>query len=318
MYYSLAEGTDLETFEESGIVTALDLFSDSESVDIDLLFSVNEETFSSAVGSIESKLVEIADSRKDLVALISPPESITTPKQGISLNSNTITTTLVEWGGLFSSSYVVLDSTSVYVYDKYNDKYRWIPASGHVAGLCANTDEVADPWYSPAGLNRGVIRGVLKVAYNPNKTRRDELYKIGINPIVSFTGQGIVLFGDKTALSRPSAFDRINVRRLFLVLEKAISTASRFQLFEFNDEFTRAQFRSLVEPFLREVQGRRGITDFLVVCDESNNTGEIIDRNEFVADIYIKPARSINFITLNFIATRTGADFTEIIGLTSN
>ena len=173
-------------------------------------------------------------------------------------------------------------------------------------------DEVADPWFSPAGFNRGQIKRVTRLAFNPRKAHRDELYKAGVNPVVSFPGEGVVLFGDKTLQSKPSAFDRINVRRLFIVLEKAIATAAKFSLFELNDSFTRAQFKNLVEPFLRDVQGRRGITDFKVVCDESNNTGEVIDRNEFVADIFIKPARSINFIQLNFIATRTGVDFSEL------
>ena len=183
-----------------------------------------------------------------------------------------------------------------------------------MAGLCANTDNVADAWFSPAGYNRGNLRSVTKLAFNPNQASRDTLYKAQINPIVSFPGQGILLFGDKTGQTKPSAFDRINVRRLFIVLEKAIATASKFQLFELNDEFTRAQFRNLIEPFLRDVKGRRGITDFLVVCDETNNTGQVIDTNRFVADIYIKPARSINFITLNFVATRTGIDFSEVVG----
>ena len=183
-----------------------------------------------------------------------------------------------------------------------------------VAGLCAFTDSVRDAWFSPAGFNRGNIRGAVKLSYNPNKGERDILYRARINPVVNFPGQGVVLFGDKTALSKPSAFDRINVRRLFLVLEKAISTAAKFQLFEFNDEVTRAQFRNLVEPFLRDVQGRRGIIDFKVVADATNNTGEVIDRNEFIGDIFIKPNRSINFITLNFIATRTGVDFSEVGG----
>ena len=183
-----------------------------------------------------------------------------------------------------------------------------------IAGLCARTDNVADTWFSPGGLNRGQIKNVVKLAYSPNKTDRDTLYKASINPVVSFPGEGTVLFGDKTLLAKPSAFDRINVRRLFIVLEKAISLASRYQLFEFNDAFTRAQFRNLVEPFLRDVKGRRGVYDFRVICDETNNTGEVIDQNSFVADIYIKPARSINFITLNFVATRTGVAFEEIVG----
>ena len=186
--------------------------------------------------------------------------------------------------------------------------------NGDTAGLCAFTDQVADAWFSPAGLNRGQVRGAIKLSFNPNNAQRDILYRARVNPIVDFPGQGIVLFGDKTALAKPSAFDRINVRRLFLVLEKAIATAAKFQLFEFNDEFTRAQFRNLVEPFLREVQGRRGIQDFSVKADSTNNTGEVIDRNEFVGDIFVKPNRSINFITLNFIATRTGVAFSEVGG----
>jgi len=213
-----------------------------------------------------------------------------------------------------STSYAVLDSTAIYTYNKYADKYLYIPACGHVAGLCANTDDVAEPWFSPAGYNRGQLLGITKLAYNPKQAERDELYKARINPIVSFPGQGTILFGDKTAQAKPSAFDRINVRRLFIVLEKAIATAAKYQLFELNDQFTRAMFRNMTEPFLRDIKGRRGVTDFLVVCDETNNTGEVIDSNRFVADIYIKPARSINFITLNFIATRTGVEFSEIVG----
>ena len=190
----------------------------------------------------------------------------------------------------------------------------YIPAAGHIAGLCAATDASNDPWFSPAGFNRGNLRGVIKLAFNPNQSSRDSLYKANVNPLVTFPGQGTILFGDKTAQPKASAFDRINVRRLFITLEKAISTAAKFSLFELNDEFTRAQFRNLVEPFLRDVKGRRGVTDFLVVCDETNNTGQIIDTNRFVADIFIKPARSINFITLNFVATRTGVEFNEIAG----
>jgi phage tail sheath protein FI len=200
------------------------------------------------------------------------------------------------------------------MYDKYSDVYRFVPLNGDTAGLCAFTDQVADSFFSPAGFTRGNVRGAVKLSYNPTKAERDQLYKARINPVTNFPGQGVVLFGDKTALSKPSAFDRINVRRLFLLLEKAIATAAKFQLFEFNDEFTRAQFRNLVEPFLRDIQGRRGISDFSVKCDGTNNTGEVIDRNEFICDIFIKPARSINFITLNFIAVRTGVSFTEVGG----
>ena len=215
---------------------------------------------------------------------------------------------------LTSSSYSVIDSGYKYQYDRYSDVYRWVPLNGDIAGVCARTDQERDPWYSPGGLNRGIIKNVIKLAFNPTKTERDNLYVQGINPVVTFPGEGTVLFGDKTMLNRPSVFDRINVRRLFIVLEKAIARASRSSLFEFNDQFTRAQFVNLVEPFLRDVQGRRGITDFRVVCDESNNTAEVIDSNRFVGDIYIKPARSVNFIQLNFVAVRTGVSFDEIVG----
>jgi phage tail sheath protein FI len=213
-----------------------------------------------------------------------------------------------------SSSYAVMDGNYKYIYDKYNDLYRYVPLNGDTAGLMVRTDTERDPWYSPAGFNRGQVKNVIKLAFNATKGQRDQLYKAGVNPVVTFPGQGTVLFGDKTLLAKPSAFDRINVRRLFIVLEKAISTAAKFTLFEFNDEFTRSQFRNLVEPFLRDVQGRRGIFDFRVVCDTTNNTGEVIDRNAFIGDIYIKPARSINFIQLNFVAVRTGVEFSEVVG----
>jgi phage tail sheath protein FI len=205
-----------------------------------------------------------------------------------------------------------MDSGWKYQYDRYNDKYRWIPLNGDIAGICARTDDISEAWFSPGGFSRGQIRNVVKLAFNPSKTDRDTLYKAGVNPVVAFPGQGTVLFGDKTMLAKPSAFDRINVRRLFIVLEKAIATASKFQLFEFNDPFTRAQFVNLVEPFLRDVQGRRGISDFKVICDETNNTGDVIDRNEFRADIFVKPARSINFISLTFVAARSGISFEEV------
>jgi phage tail sheath protein FI len=208
---------------------------------------------------------------------------------------------------------LVIDSGYKYQYDKYYI-FRWIPLNGDIAGLCVRTDAQRDPWFSPAGFNRGQIKNVVKLAYNPDQADRDLLYKNGINPVATFPGQGTILYGDKTALAKPSAFDRINVRRLFIVLEKAISTAAKFSLFELNDEFTRAQFVSLVEPFLRDVQGRRGIYDYRVVCDETNNTGDVIDRNEFVGDIYVKPAKSINFIQLNFVAVRSGVSFDEVVG----
>jgi phage tail sheath protein FI len=207
-----------------------------------------------------------------------------------------------------------MDSGYKYQYDRYNDMYRWIPLNGDIAGLCARTDQTNDAWWSPAGFNRGQIKNLVRLAFNPGKAERDTLYKNGINPVVTFSGQGTVLYGDKTIQSKPSAFDRINVRRLFIVLEKAIAVSSKFQLFEFNDEFTRRQFVNIVTPYLREVQGRRGITAFKVVCDESNNTAQVVDSNEFVGDIYIKPARSINFIQLNFVAVPSGVQFSEIVG----
>jgi phage tail sheath protein FI len=208
------------------------------------------------------------------------------------------------------SSYAVCDSGFKYLYDKYNKRYRWVPLNGDIAGLVARTEVLAEPWFSPGGFNRGGIKNVIKLSINPTQAERDVLYVAGVNPVVIFPAQGCVLYGDKTMQTKPSAFDRINVRRLFCILEKAISTAAKYQLFEFNDSFTQAQFKNMVEPYLRDVQGRRGITDFKVVCDSTNNTPEIVDRNEFVADIYIKPARSINYITLNFI----GVDFSTVIG----
>jgi phage tail sheath protein FI len=256
-------------------------------------------------------ITALCELRRDCVGFVSPYRAATV---GIS-SSVTATKNVTEAFDLCpSSSYMVFDSGYKYMYDKYSDLYRFVPLNGDIAGLCAYTDQIADSFFSPAGYNRGNIRGAVKLSFNPTKSERDQLYKKRINPVVNFPGQGVVLFGDKTALSKPSAFDRINVRRLFLLLEKAIATAAKFQLFEFNDEFTRAQFRNLVEPFLRDIQGRRGITDFSVVADGTNNTGEVIDRNEFIADIYIKPARAINFITLNFIAVRTGVAFSEVGG----
>jgi phage tail sheath protein FI len=213
-----------------------------------------------------------------------------------------------------STSYAVLDSGYKYQYDRYNDVYRWIPLNGDIGGLCARTDQTNDAWWSPAGFNRGQIKNLVKLAFNPRKSERDVLFSNNINPVVTFPGQGTVLYGDKTMQTKPSAFDHINVRRLFIVLEKAISTAAKYSLFEFNDAFTRAQFKNLVTPYLRTIKGRRGITDFLVVCDDTNNTAQVIDSNQFVGDIYIKPARSINFIQLNFVAVPTGVQFSEVVG----
>ena len=302
---SLVSGADAYTLTAGEAKDGIDRFKDTETVDLNLfLCGVADATKA-------GNSMDMCTDRKDAVAFVSPELS-----DVVNVTNEVTQTSNVKsyFDALTSTSYAMFDSGWKYTYDKYNDTYRWVPLNGDMAGLCARTDLVADPWWSPGGFNRGQIRGVVKLAYNPQKANRDILYRSRINPIVSFPGQGTILYGDKTAQSKPSAFDRINVRRLFITLEKAISTASKFQLFEFNDEFTRAGFRNMVEPFLRDVQGRRGVTDFLVVCDETNNTGSVIDRNEFVADIYVKPARSINFISLNFIATKTGVAFSEVVG----
>ena len=289
---------------------AYEVMADPDTIDINLVMAGSSPASTDGI-THATNIIDLCERRKDCVGFISPRRAdVVGVTTGIAQTNNV----KGFFDNLASSSYAVFDSGYKYMYDKYNDVYRYVPLNGDIAGLAANTDNVADPWFSPAGYNRGQIRGAVKLAYNPTKAQRDIIYPARINPVCTFPGQGTVLFGDKTALARPSAFDRINVRRLFLVLEKAIATAAKFQLFEFNDEFTQAQFRNLVEPFLRDVQGRRGITDFSVVADETNNTGEVIDRNEFVGDIYIKPARSINFIRLNFIAVRTGVSFSEIGG----
>ena len=282
-------------------------FQNTEEVDVSLVLlgTINQTL---AVDLINN----LAEVRKDCIVCLSPRRADTVNNSGYATAE--MDDVIAFRNLLPSSSYAVMDSSWKYQYDKYNDLFRWVPMCGDTAGLMVRTDNTRDPWWSPAGFNRGNVKNVIKVAYNPAKAQRDQLYKKGINPVVTFPGQGTVLFGDKTLLAKPSAFDRINVRRLFIVLEKAISTAAKFTLFEFNDAFTRSQFVNLVEPFLRDVQGRRGIFDFKVVCDDTNNTGEVIDRNEFIGDIYIKPARSINFIQLNFIAVRTGVDFSEVVG----
>jgi len=303
---SLSGGLDGTASTDGNLKSGYELFNDADTVDVGLIIAGP-----SGSASHIDNLITIAENRKDCVVFASPQRSDVV---NIS-NSNTQTSNVVDFfNGIRSSSYVVFDSGYKYAYDRYSDVYRFVPLNGDIAGLAARTDILADSWFSPAGLNRGIIRGAAKLAYNPTKTQRDDLYTARVNPVSTFSGQGTILFGDKTGLGSPSAFDRINVRRLFITLEKAVATASKFQLFEFNDEFTRANFRNIVEPFLREVQGRRGITDFLVVCDETNNTGEVIDRNEFVAEIFVKPARSINFITLSFVATRTGVSFEEVAG----
>jgi hypothetical protein len=288
----------------SHLIQAYDRFSNPEEVDISLIIT-------GAADQVVAEYVidNIATVRKDCVAFISPDFEDVVNNAG-----NEVTDCVAKRNLFNSSSYASMDNNWKYQFDKYNNVFRWIPCNPDVAGLCVRTDFERDPWFSPAGFNRGQIKNVTKLAWNATQSQRDDLYKNGINPIVSFPGEGVILYGDKTMLAKPSAFDRINVRRLFIVLEKAIARAARYSLFEFNDEFTRAQFVALIEPFLRDVQGRRGIYDFRVVCDATNNTPERIDRNEFWGDIYIKPARSINFIQLNFVAVRTGVAFEEIIG----
>ena len=282
------------------------LFANDELVDVSLILTSAHAT---AVG--DYVIDSVAEIRKDAMVFISPQRSAVVNNEG-SETSSIITTS--DLNAYTRSSYAVYDSGWKYMYDKYNDRYAYIPLNGDVAGTCVVTDKGDDPWFSPGGLNRGQIKNAIKLAWSPNKAQRDTLYTKGVNPVISTPGSGIVLFGDKTMLDSPSAFNRINVRRLFIVLEKAIATAAKFQLFEFNDAFTRAQFVALVEPFLRDVQGRRGIFDFRVVCDETNNTAAVIDANEFKADIFVKPAKSINFITLTFVATRSGISFEELGG----
>ena len=298
---TLSGGVSGDSVSTGNVSTGYALFSNDELYDIGLI-PMGPTTAVSAVNAA----IAIAETRRDAVVFASPPYADVVNTTGQADNIVTYRNQLT------SSSYAVLDSGWKYQYDRYNDKYRYVPLNGDIAGLAVRTDLVADPWFSPAGYNRGVVKNLVKLAYSPSKTDRDTLYKSGVNPVVTFPGQGTLLFGDKTLLARPSAFDRINVRRLFIVLEKSIATAAKFQLFEFNDPFTRNQFKNIVEPFLRDVQGRRGITDFKVVCDETNNTPAVIDRNEFTADIFIKPSRAINFIQLNFIATRSGISFEEV------
>ena len=303
---TLTGGIDDFASTDGEFIAGYRLFANSETIDISLI-ALGKASTTVALDVINN----FAEYRLDCVAFVSP-QDISTSDPINQLGSTATDKIIAYRNALPSTSYAVLDSGYKYQYDRYNDVYRWIPLNGDIAGLCARTDNTNDPWWSPGGLNRGQIKNCIKLAFNPNKTDRDTLYQAGINPVVSFPGNGTVLYGDKTLLSKPSAFDRINVRRLFIVLEKAIAISAKYQLFEFNDGFTRAQFKNMVEPYLRDVEGRRGITDFQVVCDDTNNTGEVIDRNEFVADIYIKPARSINFITLNFIAARTGVAFSEL------
>lgn len=317
--YKLAAASEVTVEDNDRDLAAVAAFADVDQIQIDFVCSHNIK---------EDTAIEIAEGRKDCVAIVSPPTAPASVDDVISWADGTPEVAAVPADnegnggsaavpaipGVPSSSHLVLDGNWVQVYNKYMDRYEMIPACSSTAGIMAATDLEAAPWFSPAGTRRGQYFGVSALAFNPTKGDRDVMYKARVNPIVSMPGQGTVLFGDKTALSRPSAFDRINVRRLFLVIERAIGEAAKNVMFELNDDFTRAEFTNIVEPFLREVQGRRGITDFRVVCDETNNTAEVIDRNEFVASCFIKPARSINYVTLNFVAVRTGVEFEEVVG----
>ena len=322
--FSLTGGT-LAGAATNVITDGYDKFEDSETVDVNILVG------GGATGADAVSIANIASGRKDCIAFFSPPENAVlssgglSPKTSVIATANTVAyrkgTNANESGGdvdytngnlNIDTSFAVMDSGWKLTFDRYNDKFRYIPLSADTAGVTVRTDIIAEPWFSPAGFNRGQVLGAVSLAYSPSQAERDDLYTNNINPVVAFPGQGTVLFGDKTMQQRPSAFDRINVRRLFIILEKAIATAAKFQLFEINDAFTRSQFKSLIDPFLRDVQARRGVVDFKVICDESNNPSSVVDRNEFVASIFIKPSRAINFITLNFVATGSGVNFQEI------
>ena len=301
-------GGSLGTATLGDLQNAWSVFSNPQSTTISLCMTAD------ANSALSNYVVHnIAETRTDCIALLSPTLANTLGTAGDSNQPATSIINYVQGMGAYSS-YAVMDSGWKYQYDKYNDIYRWIPLNGDIGGLCAYTDNVKDPWWSPAGINRGTVKNVIKLAFNPNQAQRDSLYKAGINPVVTFPGQGTILYGDKMMLNRPSAFDRINVRRLFIVLEQTISAAAESSLFEFNDTFTRSQFVATIDPFLRIVQGRRGIYAYKIVCDTTNNTPAVIDSNSFVGDIYIQPARSTNFIQLNFVATRTGVAFSQVMG----
>ena len=305
---SFQGGTDGTTAPSAAdVIRAYDKMKSAEDVDVSLLMTANH---GSTV--VRHVINNIAEHRKDCVAFFSPEKADVV---GVT-DSSTATDNVVDYRETvnMNSSYAVMDSGYKYMFDKHNDKFRFVPLNGDIAGLCARTDADRDPFFSPGGFTRGQIKGVVKLPYNPKQAERDKLYANQVNPVVAFPGEGTVLFGDKTQLTKPSAFDRINVRRLFILLEKAIANAARFQLFEFNDEFTRSQFVSIVEPFLRDIQGRGGITDFRVICDASNNTSQVVDSNQFRGDIFIKPSRAINFIQLNFVAVRSGVEFSEVAG----
>ena len=309
--YNLNGGSSGDDIDAADYTSALDKFKDAEEIDISLL--IGNHFGSGTSNALKQKTVQkyaidnIAKIRKDCIVYVSPSYDAAV----INPTAKKITDHFADYN---SNSYSVFDSSWKRMYDRYNDEYFWSPLAGDTAGLTARSEYTNDAWWSPAGFNRGFVSNVTKLSYNPQQADRDALYRERINPVVTVRGQGTLLFGDKTALSRPSAFDRINVRRLFIVLEKAIATAAKFQLFEFNDDFTRANFVAAIEPFLQDIKARRGVQDFKVVCDTTNNTSAVIDGNRFVADIYIKPNRSINYITLNFVAVRTGVSFEEVAG----
>ena len=306
---NLGFGADSKVLSVGELSTGYDLFEDKLQTEIDFLIAPQHATALDGK-SVVNDLVSIAEARKDCVVVTSVDKAGIVGKTDGQCSTNAVSFA----NSLTKSSYLILDNNFIKVFDKYNDKYINLPAASSTAGLMAATDVIADPWYSPAGQRRGNYRGITDILTNPNQTQRDQLYKAGVNPIANIPGTGLILYGDKTLLQRPSAFDRINVRRLFIAIEKSIGEAAKSVMFEFNDEFTRAEFVNIVEPFLRRVKGRRGITDFRVVCDETNNNQEVVDNNQFVASIFVKPARSINFVQLNFVAVRTGVDFEEVVG----
>jgi len=308
---SLANGTDTSSLSAGNVATGFDTLEDKDTITVDFLIAPGMSSRSDQTTVVNDLVTTAGTTRKDCVVVTSPARSDIV---NVSSPATQVTNAIATADTFTNSSYLVVDNNYLKVYDKYNDKFRFIPAASSTAGIMAATDLAAASWFSPAGPRRGAYLGITSLASSPNKSQRDTLYKAGVNPISNIPGQGVLLFGDKTKLARPSAFDRINVRRLFLTVERAVSLAARNTLFEFNDEFSRAEFVNIVEPFLREIQGRRGITDFRVVCDATNNTAAVIDRNEFVANIFIKPARSVNYITLNFVAVRTGVEFEEVAG----
>jgi len=309
--HTFTSGVNSGALGTSEFLAGFDLFEDENQVEVDFLIAPGM-TNSTDQATVVNDLVSTAQSlRKDCIVNASPARDDVV---NVSSAATAVTNVVATANTFTNSSYLVADNNYLKTYDKYNDQFIFIPAASSTAGICAATDLERAPWFSPAGQRRGNYLGITGLAYTPNKSQRDTLYKADVNPIANIPGQGTILYGDKTMLGRPSAFDRVNVRRLFLVLERAIGRAAQQVLFEFNDEFTRAEFVNIVEPVLREVKGRRGITDFRVVCDETNNTPAIVDRNEFIANIFIKPARSINYVTLNFVAVRTGVDFEEVVG----